>query len=164
MSNVKVHDGCNIWQTKDWTSTVSVFGRVKPVKFIKFLYIIQWKTTAVNIIQSIKNIKEIMSNKNMAAQLRFEILCLKNTQNIWNNVLWTDEIKAEIIVCNAQHHIWITPKHSKSLQTPNTNCKGRWWGEYSRARCEAICPIAKVWPLMNSEAKAQQQIYTRMTE
>lgn len=105
-----------------------------------------------------------MSNKNMAAQLRFEILCLKNTQKIWNNVLWTDEIKAEIIVCNAQHHIWITPKHSKSLQTPNTNCKGRWWGEYSRARCEAICPIAKVWPLMNSEAKAQQQIYTRMTE
>ena len=48
----------------------------------------------------------VLSEKNMAAQLRFVKLHLNKPQDFWNNVLWT---KVEIFGHNAQQHVWRKP-------------------------------------------------------
>ena len=40
--------------------------------------------------------KSLFSKKNMAAQLRFAKLHLNKPQDLWYNVIWTDETKVDV--------------------------------------------------------------------
>lgn len=40
------------------------------------------------------------------AQFRFAMFNMNIPQDLWSNVLWTEEIKVEMFDCNAQLHMW----------------------------------------------------------
>lgn len=46
------------------------------------------------------------SKKNTTARFRFAKLYLSKSQDFWNDVIQTDEMKVEMSGHYAQHHVW----------------------------------------------------------
>lgn len=64
----------------------------------------------------------LLSKKNMGTRLRFAMLNLNKPQDVWNNVLWADDVKVEMF-----SHIWWKAVMPLSVQIPHTNRQARWW-------------------------------------
>jgi len=50
--------------------------------------------------------KPLLSKKNIAARLKFAMDHLDETDDFWNNVLWTDESKVELFGRNHKRFVW----------------------------------------------------------
>lgn len=111
------------------------------------------------------------SEKKITVQPWFVKLHLNNPQDFWNKILWTEKIKMEMFVFNAQNHIW--RKSDKAYQHKHLNSSLKHGGRLamiwacfavkglvhlavtestinsSRVRCEAICPTARSWPKLD---------------
>lgn len=97
-----IHDSCQ--SSQEWTSK-HIHLKVRPVTGLSTINVkvhddsIRKKT---NSFRRVSRTNALLSKKKMAAMLKFKKLHLNKPQNIWKNVLWTDENNVETFGHNTQ--------------------------------------------------------------
>ena len=66
--------------------------------------------------------KPLLSKRHMTAHLELVKRHLKDSQNMRNKILWTDETKIELFGLNAKHHIWRKPGTGHHLANTMPYC------------------------------------------
>ena len=82
--------------------------------------------------------KPPLSKRHMAAHLEFAKMHLKDSQTIWNKILWSDETKIELFGVNTRRHVWRKPgtAHHHANTIPTVKHGGgsiMLWGCFSAA-------------------------------
>ncbi|KAG2467805.1 TCB1 transposase, partial [Polypterus senegalus] len=90
--------------------------------------------------------KPLLSKRHMAACLEFAKRHLKDSQNMTNKILWSDETKVELFGVNARHHVWRKPgtAHHQANTIPTMKYGGgsiMFWGCFSAAGTERLVRI-----------------------
>ncbi|XP_047009608.1 centrin-3 isoform X3 [Ictalurus punctatus] len=70
--------------------------------------------------------KPLLSKKNIRARVQFANEHIGKDQAFWNNALWTDESKIELLGNINSRHSLVVTKDSFSEEASHTNCEARW--------------------------------------
>ena len=60
--------------------------------------------------------KPLLSKRHMPVRLEFAKRHLKDSQNMRNKILWSDETKIELVALNAKCHVWRKPGTMPSVK------------------------------------------------
>ena len=77
--------------------------------------------------------KCLLSKKNMKARLKFARENADRDQDLWNNVLWTDEYNTELIRHQNRGHLWCKPsiafQEKNLMPTVKHEVEVSWFGD-----------------------------------